>query len=65
MLSQTLKDLELDGIVLRTAQDVVPPHVSYELTPLGAAAAAHLLPLVAWVEDNLPALLAQRHQTAA
>ncbi len=43
MLSQTLKDLESDGMVLRTAHDVVPPHVDYELTALGRQAADHLV----------------------
>ncbi|PTE13514.1 winged helix-turn-helix transcriptional regulator [Pseudogemmobacter blasticus] len=58
MLSQTLKDLESDGFVRRTAQDVVPPHVDYALTPLGHEAAARLIPLVAWIEDNIGAILA-------
>jgi DNA-binding HxlR family transcriptional regulator len=57
MLSQTLKDLEGDGMVLRTAHDVVPPHVEYELTSLGQQAAQHLLPLVRWIETNLPHIL--------
>lgn len=53
MLSQTLKELEGDGMVLRTAHDVVPPHVDYELTPLGQEAARHLIPLIGWIEENL------------
>ena len=35
MLAQTLQWLEGDGLVLRIAHDVVPPHVEYRLTPLG------------------------------
>ncbi len=58
MLSQTLKELEADGMVLRTAHDVVPPHVDYELTPLGQEAARHVIALVGWIEGNLPRLLA-------
>lgn len=65
MLSQTLKELEGDGLVLRTAHDVVPPHVDYELTALGRQAATHLVPLVAWIEARLPALLAARPKAAA
>ena len=34
MLAQTLQWLEGDGLVLRVALDVVPPHVEYSLTPL-------------------------------
>ena len=60
MLSQTLKDLEADGFVLRTAHQVVPPHVDYALTPLGQEAAARVAALTGWIEDNLPAFLAAR-----
>lgn len=60
MLSQTLKELEGDGMVRRTALDVVPPHVDYALTPLGRQAAAHLIPMVRWIEDNIGAVLAAR-----
>lgn len=58
MLSQTLKDLEADGFVLRTAHPVVPPHVDYELTGLGREAAQHVVALVGWIEGALPAILA-------
>jgi DNA-binding HxlR family transcriptional regulator len=65
MLAQTLQDLEADGFVLRTAHPVVPPHVDYELTPLGAEAAAHVVALTAWVEGALPRVLAGRRPKAA
>lgn len=64
MLSQTLKELEGDGFVLRTAQDVVPPHVDYALTPLGAEAARHLIPLIGWIEGNLGQILATQGRAA-
>ncbi len=57
MLSQTLKELEGDGMVLRTAHNVVPPHVDYELTPLGHEAASHVIALTAWIEGALPRIL--------
>jgi len=57
MLSQTLKELESDGMVLRTAHEVVPPHVDYELTALGQEAANRLLPLVRWIEESLARIL--------
>jgi DNA-binding HxlR family transcriptional regulator len=55
MLAQTLQQLEGDGLVLRVAHDVVPPHVEYSLTPLGVGAANRLRELAAWIEDNLAA----------
>ncbi len=65
MLSQTLKDLEADGFVLRTAHPVVPPHVDYELTPLGMQAAGHVVTLVGWIEGALPEIMAGKVRLAA
>ena len=56
MLAQTLQVLESDRLVIRTAHEVVPPHVDYTLTPLGAELALRVLSLAAWIEENLPAL---------
>jgi DNA-binding HxlR family transcriptional regulator len=65
MLSQTLKDLEGDGFVLRTAHAVVPPHVEYELTALGRQAAVHVVALAGWIEAALPGILAGKAALAA
>lgn len=65
MLSQTLKDLEADGFVLRTAHPVVPPHVDYELTALGREAARHVVALVGWIEGALPDILGAQVGLAA
>jgi DNA-binding HxlR family transcriptional regulator len=65
MLSQTLKDLEADGFVLRTAHPVVPPHVYYELTPLGQEAAVHVVALASWIEGALPGIMAGKTALAA
>ena len=50
MLAQTLRQLERDGLVSRTAYPVVPPHVDYSLTALGQAAAPLVAALADWVE---------------
>lgn len=52
MLIQTLHTLEADGLVLRTARPVVPPHVDYALTDHGRAAQDLLAPLVRWAYDR-------------
>lgn len=54
MLAQTLQWLEADGLVLRIAHDVVPPHVDYRLTPLGIEAAERVRLLADWIETRLP-----------
>ncbi|MBC3765814.1 winged helix-turn-helix transcriptional regulator [Neptunicella marina] len=53
MLAQTLQTLEADGFVERHSLPVVPPHVEYNLTPLGAEAADKVRALVDWIENNL------------
>ena len=53
MLAQTLQQLEADGMVLRVAHPVVPPHVVYSLTDLGQGAAERVQALVGWLESTL------------
>ena len=60
MLAQTLQWLEGDGLVLRQAFDVVPPHVEYSLTPLGREAAERVRQLADWIEVRLGDVLQQR-----
>ena len=60
MLAQTLQWLESDGLVLRVALKVVPPHVEYSLTPLGREAARKVRVLADWIEVNLPRVEAAR-----
>lgn len=57
MLTQTLQQLEHDGIVLRKSFNTVPPHVEYSLTPWGEAAAERVHHLVDWLEGNLAQIL--------
>lgn len=65
MLSQTLKGLERDGLVSRTAYPTVPVTVEYAITPLGATLAQAVDGLRAWAEGNLEAVShAQRRYDA-
>lgn len=57
MLAETLQALESDGMVLRVAHKVVPPHVDYSLTPLGREAALKVRALADWIETNLPRIV--------
>lgn len=66
MLSQTLGQLERDGMVARTVHSNIPPHVDYALTSLGATIAEPLLTLVTTIEDAFPQILeAQQAYDAA
>lgn len=52
MLSLTLRELERDGLVKRTAYATVPPTVEYELTALGQSFADKVKVLGEWALDN-------------
>ena len=57
MLSQTLKTLARDGLVLRLVDPSVPPKVSYALTDLGQGLARQLSSLVQWIGDNIDSIV--------
>jgi len=48
MLIQQLRDLERDGVVLRTVHPQVPPKVEYELTDLGKKLRPVFVALLDW-----------------
>lgn len=52
MLAQTLRILEVDGLLVREARPVVPPHVEYSLTARGSELAVHLVPLMDWIAEH-------------
>lgn len=60
MLTQSLRNLERDGLLYRQVFDTKPPSVSYELTTLGHEFLPHLLALVDWAEDSIPQIEAAR-----
>jgi DNA-binding HxlR family transcriptional regulator len=53
MLTQQLRELELDGIVIRTVYPEVPPRVDYALTALGKGLAPVIQTLYQWGENYL------------
>ena len=48
MLTLTLRGLQRDGLVKRTAFATIPPRVDYELTDLGLSLTTPLAELAAW-----------------
>lgn len=57
MLAQSLRLLERDGLVQRTAHQVVPPHVDYALTPMGQEVAQKVLALAQCIEGYMPQIM--------
>ena len=51
VLIQHLKDLESAGLLLREAKPVVPPYVTYRLTPSGLALKPVLDAMIVWAMD--------------
>ncbi|NQD87544.1 helix-turn-helix transcriptional regulator [Paenarthrobacter sp. CM16] len=60
VLADTLRDLERDGIVSRTAYDQMPPRVEYELTPLGGTLREPLTALGRWAEQHIEDVMSAR-----
>lgn len=60
MLTQSLRDLERDGLVTRRVFPTSPPSVEYRLAPLGQSLLDPLLGLVVWAERNHPAIQGAR-----
>ena len=52
MLTQTLRDLQRDGLIRRQVFPTKPPSVEYSLSPLGTSLLEPLAALVAWAERN-------------
>lgn len=52
MLTQTLRDLERDGLVARTVYPEIPPRVEYALTSLGETLCVPIGELGEWARDH-------------
>jgi DNA-binding HxlR family transcriptional regulator len=53
MLTQTLRQMERDGLVIRTVHPVVPPKVEYKLTRLGTSLGGAFCGVWMWAAENL------------
>jgi DNA-binding HxlR family transcriptional regulator len=53
MLTQTLRQMERDGLLTRTIHAVVPPRVEYKLTGLGLTLGGAFCSVWVWAAENL------------
>ena len=65
MLTQTLRQMESDGLVKRTIYAEVPPRVEYELTPLGTSLGEAFCGVWRWAETHYAEVEASRKKFAA
>jgi DNA-binding HxlR family transcriptional regulator len=52
MLTATLRNLEHDGVLIRTVYPTIPPRVEYELSDRGRSLKLALAPIGKWVIEN-------------
>lgn len=62
MLTQSLRNLERSGLVLRTVFPETPPRVVYDLLPLGRELAELLAPVGRWTESRAGRMVAAREE---
>ena len=60
MLTQTLRSLELDGLVTRRVKPTVPVTVEYSLTATGRTLTQPLEAIRCWAEQHIDAVLTAR-----
>jgi len=62
MLTVTVRNLERDGLLIRTVYPTIPPRVEYELSDLGRSLKTALAPFGAWVSANQETIESSRRQ---
>ncbi|GIM93774.1 transcriptional regulator [Paractinoplanes toevensis] len=62
MLTQTLRTLERDGLLVRTVYPEAPIRVEYELTPLGHTLRGPLKALTEWSVQHIEEVLDAREE---
>lgn len=60
MLTQTLRNLQCDGLIARKVYPSMPPAVEYSLTPLGRSLLEPLQALSNWADRNMEEILRAR-----
>lgn len=62
VLSNTLRTLEADGLVVRKSYQEVPPKVEYSLTDTGTSLIPLIHELTAWAQKNMKTIIEHRKQ---
>ena len=62
MLTLTLRNLERDGLVMRTVTPSIPPRVDYELTELGTSLREPVMALGAWALEHIDCIWAAQQR---
>ena len=62
MLTQTLRQMERDGLLVRTVHPVIPPKVEYRLTDLGLGLGSAFCGVWLWAEENIDRIEAARQR---
>ncbi|HEY0162238.1 MAG TPA: helix-turn-helix domain-containing protein [Edaphobacter sp.] len=52
MLTKTVRQMESDGLIIRTVHPVIPPRVEYTLTPLGHSLSRAFCGVWIWAEQH-------------
>lgn len=65
VLSNTLRTLEADGLVIRTFYQEVPPRVEYSLTDTGRSLVPIILELTEWAQKNMKTIVEHRNKMDA
>jgi len=60
LLTQTLRDLERDGLITRHVFPTSPPSVEYRLAPLGQSLLDPMAALIDWADRRYPEIHAAR-----
>ncbi|MET8046146.1 MULTISPECIES: winged helix-turn-helix transcriptional regulator [unclassified Streptosporangium] len=59
-LTQSLRNMERDGMVIRTVYPTIPPRVEYELSALGHSVVTLMEGIKSWSEEHMPEIMAAR-----
>lgn len=60
MLTKTLRQMEADGLVVRSVFPVIPPRVEYELSDLGQSLGAAFCEVWHWAEQHQATIMQAR-----